>query len=220
MAKLDTIPMGPAGFRVGCPSVAKLAALCAGGDSRSVLSSRFLAPHQWSGAAPRLQMNAGSMFPITATQFGCNRLLEQTYERVLGVKPGLGGSIVVAMAAGGASALLGCPTEFIVIHQQKTGQSIPAVASQIVRAYGPLKLFKGLVSRGWRGTLGSCVPVWAGQLLVLPVLLCFGTSNSNQVPAPAGVHHSWLHVSLPAAEIAGLVEPHSPLGSSLPCWPL
>lgn len=95
-------------------------------------------------------MNMCSMFPITACQFGANRLLEQTYERVVGQRPGMAGSIAVAMGAGSASALLGCPAEFIVIHQQKTGRSLAAETASILRTYGPLKLYKGLVG-GRRG---------------------------------------------------------------------
>jgi hypothetical protein len=52
------------------------------------------------------------MLPITSVQFGMNRLLEQTYKRVLGTEQlGTGGTVAVAMGAGASSAVLGCPAE-------------------------------------------------------------------------------------------------------------
>ena len=93
-----------------------------------------------------LGMNCGAMLPITASQFGVNRLLEQTLKRAVGKDElGNGGRIGVAMGAGAFSALLGCPTEFVVIHQQKTGGSLPAEFRHILSSYGALKLYKGLV---------------------------------------------------------------------------
>ncbi len=108
-------------------------------------------------------MNICSMFPITATQFGSNRFLEQAYERFLGEKPGVGGTVVVAMGAGATSGFLGCPSEFIVIHQQKTGRSLLATTTDLLRTYGPLKLYKGLVRAGSEGggpgrAVMSCLP--------------------------------------------------------------
>ena len=52
------------------------------------------------------------MLPITATQFGMNRFLEQTYKQVFNTeKLGNGGTVAVAMGAGATSAFLGCPAE-------------------------------------------------------------------------------------------------------------
>jgi hypothetical protein len=90
-------------------------------------------------------MNALANFPITAVQFGASRLLAQAYERAAGHKPDATGRVGIAMGAGAASALLSCPAEFLVIHQQKTGRSLRAEAGSILKMYGPLKLYKGLV---------------------------------------------------------------------------
>lgn len=61
---------------------------------------------------PPLQVSAGAMLPITATQFGMNRFLEQTYRRVTGQQQlTTGGTVAVAMGAGASSAFLGCPAE-------------------------------------------------------------------------------------------------------------
>ena len=63
-------------------------------------------------APPGPQVSAGAMLPITAVQFGMNRALEQTYRRVTGAdKLSMGGTVGVALGAGGASAFLGGPAE-------------------------------------------------------------------------------------------------------------
>lgn len=52
------------------------------------------------------------MLPITAVQFGMNRFLEQSYRQVTGSADiSRGGTVAVAIGAGGTSALLGCPAE-------------------------------------------------------------------------------------------------------------
>jgi hypothetical protein len=59
-----------------------------------------------------LQVSAGAMLPITSVQFGMNRLLEQTYKRVMNTDQlGTGSTIGIAMGAGAASAVMGCPAE-------------------------------------------------------------------------------------------------------------
>jgi hypothetical protein len=121
---------------------------------------------------PPRQVNVGSMLPITATQFGVNRMLEQAYLRTFdGQQPNVMGKIAMAMGAGGASAFFGCPTEFVVIQQQKNCRPLFTEASHIFKNYGPLILYKGLVS--FRARLGeghvchaeyrrlhNCAPRW------------------------------------------------------------
>lgn len=85
------------------------------------------------------------MLPITATQFGMNRFLEQVYKNALGSEPKDYGKIGVAMAAGSASAIFGCPAEFLMIQQQRTGKSLSMVSREIISTYGPLAIYKGLV---------------------------------------------------------------------------
>lgn len=69
------------------------------------------------------------------------------YERAAGQPPDTLGRVGVAMGAGAVSALVSCPSEFLVIHQQKSGQPLRVEAASILQAYGPLKLYRGLVRR-------------------------------------------------------------------------
>ena len=184
-------------------------------------------------APPAPQVNAAANFPITAVQFGANRLLGQLYEQALGRRPDTAGRVGVAMGAGGegvaapagpglayeegtcgqgcpvlhsggspaahscnrllspvgrwhsmearwrswkpparqaklstqaapcapclpcpgpapapaaaASALLSCPAEFLVIQQQRSGRGLREEAGHVVRTWGLLKPYKGLV---------------------------------------------------------------------------
>ena len=86
------------------------------------------------------------MLPITATQFGMNRLLEQTVRQASG-REDLGnlGRIAVAMGAGVCSAPFGCAAEFVMIQQQKSGRTLPTEFSHVLGTHGPAKLLKGLV---------------------------------------------------------------------------
>jgi hypothetical protein len=67
---------------------------------------------------PALQLNIMSMAPITASQFGTNRVMQQL---LLGKADGeLSGpqKFLAAATAGGVSALIASPTELIIIQQQ------------------------------------------------------------------------------------------------------
>lgn len=113
-----------------------------------------------------LAVSAGAMLPITAVQFGMNRALEQTYRRVTGAdKLSMGGTVGVALGAGGASAFLGCPAEFVMIQQQKRGGSLPTEFRHIVNTYGALKPFKGLSATILRESLYA-----TGYLAIAPIL--------------------------------------------------
>eukprot|EP00887_Chlorella_sp_A99_P001559 scaffold8.g1559.t1 len=113
-----------------------------------------------------LLMNSGAMLPITASQFGMNRLLEQSLKRGLDIEElGSAGRIGVAMGAGSFSALFGAPAEFVVIQQQKSGRSLAAEARHIVAEHGLLKVYKGLVPTVARESLYA-----AGYLGVCPML--------------------------------------------------
>jgi solute carrier family 25 citrate transporter 1 len=67
--------------------------------------------------ATRAQINVLSMAPITASQFGTNRLVQQL---MLGKAEGLTGIQTFGSAAisGGVSALIASPSELIIIQQQ------------------------------------------------------------------------------------------------------
>ena len=92
-----------------------------------------------------MQVNAGAMLPITATQFGMNRFLEQRYRDIYGVMPQGSARIGVAMAAGSSSAVFGCAAEFVMIQQQKSGRPLLAELKHISSTYGIGSLYKGLV---------------------------------------------------------------------------
>lgn len=92
-----------------------------------------------------MQINAGAMLPITATQFGMNRFLDGIWRQTTGDAPGDGGRVIVAMGAGTASAFFGCPAEFVMIQQQKTGRRLLTEFKSIISTYGAAKMYKGLV---------------------------------------------------------------------------
>lgn len=106
------------------------------------------------------------MLPITSVQFGMNRLLEQTYKRVYDTEQlGTSGRIGVALGAGASSAVLGCPAEFVMIQQQKSGRPLPAEFRHILSTYGALKPLKGFSATVLRESLYA-----SGYLAVAPLL--------------------------------------------------
>ncbi|KAK9916384.1 hypothetical protein WJX75_002075 [Coccomyxa subellipsoidea] len=108
-----------------------------------------------------LAVNAASIAPITAIQFGTHRLLE----RALGKDISELGKVGAAAGAGAASALVGCPAELLMIQQQKTGQRLLTEARRIVSELGALGLYRGLTATTIRES------VYTGSYLGLcPVL--------------------------------------------------
>lgn len=85
------------------------------------------------------------MLPITATQFGMNRVFEGVYRNATGADPGNGGKVMVAMAAGSTSAFFGCPAEFVMIQQQRSGRSLFAEFRYILGTHGAFSVYKGMV---------------------------------------------------------------------------
>lgn len=66
-----------------------------------------------------LQINMGSIAPITASQFGTNRLMEKLLLQRSGQQElGTMGRFSCAAVAGTVSALVATPTELIIIQQQ------------------------------------------------------------------------------------------------------
>lgn len=112
-----------------------------------------------------LAVNSCANFPITAVQFGANRLLGQAYQQLVGREPGMAGRVAVAMGAGATSALISCPAEFLVIQQQRTGQPLRVEAARVLRALGPLSLYKGLGATVVRASLYT-----ASYMIALPWL--------------------------------------------------
>jgi hypothetical protein len=67
---------------------------------------------------PTLQVNAASIAPITASQFGTNKLMEQLITGYTGKRLTSTGKFTSTAVAGAVSALIGSPSEMIIIHQQ------------------------------------------------------------------------------------------------------
>lgn len=75
-----------------------------------------------------LQINMGSIAPITASQFGTNRLMEKLLLQRSGQQElGTMGRFSCAAVAGTVSALVATPTELIIIQQQVCvcGETVP-----------------------------------------------------------------------------------------------
>lgn len=66
-----------------------------------------------------LQINCGSIAPITASQFGTNRIMERALLQQRGGQPlSSVDRFGCAAVAGAVSALVASPTELIIIQQQ------------------------------------------------------------------------------------------------------
>jgi hypothetical protein len=111
---------------------------------------------------PPLQINAGSMMPITATQFGTNRVVEQflSSRTVDGQLSSLA-KFSCAAVAGGVSAFVATPTELIIIQQQKKQTALLAECKSFAATHSPTSLLRGLVggrgAGGWAGGGGAAV---------------------------------------------------------------
>eukprot|EP00243_Klebsormidium_subtile_P013754 TRINITY_DN9308_c0_g1_i1.p1 TRINITY_DN9308_c0_g1~~TRINITY_DN9308_c0_g1_i1.p1 ORF type:complete len:288 (-),score=15.19 TRINITY_DN9308_c0_g1_i1:390-1253(-) len=88
-------------------------------------------------------VNAGSMAPINAIQFGVDKLLSEAL-LASGRKVSDAGKVGVAASAGAVSALVGCPAELIMIQQQKQGGSLASQLRQVVQQHGVTAFAKGL----------------------------------------------------------------------------
>lgn len=100
-----------------------------------------------------LQMNVGTMLPITAVQFGMNRVLEKAYIKAYDHPPGTAAGLGVAMGAGAASAFVSCPAEYVIIQQQRYGRSLMAELKHTIAERGALIAYKGLVSEKIRSKI-------------------------------------------------------------------
>mmetsp|Transcript_8894 Transcript_8894/g.15419 ORF Transcript_8894/g.15419 Transcript_8894/m.15419 type:complete len:266 (-) Transcript_8894:416-1213(-) len=112
-----------------------------------------------------LSMNVLSMAPITASQFGAHRLTQQL---LLGKADGeVTGAqrFISAGVAGAVSALIACPSELIIIQQQRTGRPLMAEATAFFSAYKLPSIYRGLTCAiGREGLYAS------GYLGLFPVL--------------------------------------------------
>lgn len=93
-----------------------------------------------------LQVNAGSIAPITAVQFGANRFYETTLKSITGKDSNQAGQIAVALAAGSTSSLISCPAELIMIQQGRNQRSLMTEARSYISKHGLKAMYRGFVS--------------------------------------------------------------------------
>ena len=110
-------------------------------------------------------INATSIAPITAIQFGVAGLLTEALvaseQRPLSHAETIGTSL----AGGAVSALIVCPADMIMIQQQRTGLALPAQVAAIAREHGWGRFSKGLLPAIGRESLFT-----GGYLGLAPVL--------------------------------------------------
>lgn len=85
------------------------------------------------------------MFPIIATQFGVNRTIEKVLESGRSDPLSNSQKIGMAMVAGSTSSVFGCPAEYLMIHQQRTGKSLIGAFKSNTSLYGYSTIYRGLV---------------------------------------------------------------------------
>jgi hypothetical protein len=56
-----------------------------------------------------------------------------------------GQKLIAAAAAGAASGLIACPSELIIIQQQRTGHTLGAQTREFFASYAPPSIYRGLV---------------------------------------------------------------------------
>lgn len=112
-----------------------------------------------------LTINAVSIAPITATQFGTNRLVEgflagSSQRHLSNIE-----KFASAGVSGAVSALVASPSELIIIQQQKSGRTLLAETSLFFKTYSASSIFRGLMPCIGRETVYA-----AGYLGLCPVL--------------------------------------------------
>ena len=109
-------------------------------------------------------INATSIAPITAIQFGVAGLLTEAIA-TNGQPLSHRDKIATSLAGGAVSALVVCPADMLIIQQQRTGLSLPAQVSAIVSEHGWMRFSKGLLPAIGRESLFT-----GGYLGLAPVL--------------------------------------------------
>eukprot|EP00850_Spirogloea_muscicola_P007019 SM000034S12773 [mRNA] locus=s34:600068:601992:- [translate_table: standard] len=110
-------------------------------------------------------VNAGSMMPINAVQFGVNGYLEQQLESY-GMLNDLGRA-GVAGVAGAVSVAVTCPAELVMIQQQKLGGTLLCQARDVMLRNGLASFYRGVVPNIARDTVYT-----AAYLGVNPIMRC------------------------------------------------
>ena len=109
-------------------------------------------------------INAASIAPITAVQFGANRALAPFFADKNGVlSPGM--EIATACTAGMISALVSGPAELVMIQQQRFGTSLGATFSSLVSQRGLGIMGKGLSLAAGRDGLYTCFVLGTTQVI-------------------------------------------------------
>ncbi|KAI8476555.1 MAG: mitochondrial carrier domain-containing protein [Monoraphidium minutum] len=126
-----------------------------------------------------LVINCCSMAPITASQFGTSRLLENAIIKHTGSDITTAGRFASAAGAGSVSALIGSPTELIIIQQQKNLTPLAAETRRFFSAYPAYSIYRGLAPCIARETL------YAGGYLGLCPVLFDGLREKGYSPTTA-----------------------------------
>lgn len=93
-----------------------------------------------------MQVNAGSIAPITAVQFGANRFYEVTLKGITGKDTSQAGQVAIAVAAGSTSSLISTPAELIMIQQGRNQRALMTEARSYISRHGLTALYRGFVS--------------------------------------------------------------------------
>jgi hypothetical protein len=105
------------------PAIRAPCAACPGQVAYHHLPAKPLLSLHYLCATAALQINCGSIAPITASQFGTNRFMERTLmQRAGGKQLSSVDRFGCAAVAGAVSALVASPTELIIIQQQVSYQ--------------------------------------------------------------------------------------------------
>ena len=110
-------------------------------------------------------INATSIAPITAIQFGVAGLLTESITAAEGRPLSHAEKIGTSLCGGAVSALVVCPADMLIIQQQRTGLTLPAQVTAIAREFGWAKFTKGLLPAIGREALFT-----GGYLGLAPVL--------------------------------------------------
>lgn len=132
-----------------------------------------------------MQVNAGSIAPITAVQFGANRFYELTLKSITGKDSSQAGQIAVALAAGSTSSLISTPAELIMIQQGRNQRALMTEARSYIGRHGLTALYRGFVSHYTLhyGLCLSCLGLRLSvQTITGPLVVRFSVFRS---PSPA-----------------------------------
>mmetsp|Transcript_51359 Transcript_51359/g.164194 ORF Transcript_51359/g.164194 Transcript_51359/m.164194 type:complete len:302 (+) Transcript_51359:145-1050(+) len=112
-------------------------------------------------------INAGAFGPITAVQFGVNRVVEQLIMEPGQVQTTSSQKMTCALTAGFFSSVITSPAEMIMIQQQRTGMGLGETVASMYRRCGGASIFK----RGFSLTATRDMIHCGGYLGMCPILM-------------------------------------------------